>query len=222
MNKLKKDMAYLGLSFPKEMAFYFGCVLAILGVGALIWIWRGFGFLLLFPALGLIGFTFFFFTRYGALVQAKLEELNREFVNIFTFFGIYIGDGFTVYNALEKVKDYTSETFAPLLDGLLQGIDEDKTVAPYVDFASHFADVTVKEVMLSVYQMVDEGEGGVYIRQFQKLFGRLSDTRHALDNEKRLNRLDTLSFLPLAGSGIAMLALTMSIMEVMGGLTNVL
>ena len=69
-------------------------------------------------------------------------------------------------------------------------------------------------------EMVDEGEGGVYIRQFQKLFGRLSDTRHALDSAKRLSRLDTLSFLPLAGSGIAMLALTLSIMDIMGGMMD--
>ncbi|MCR5348155.1 MAG: hypothetical protein K6E59_00905 [Bacilli bacterium] len=222
MGRLKKDLQYLGLHLSKELLWYGFFSLAFIGLGVALWLWRGLGFVLLFPCLGFLVFTFFYFTRYGAMVKARLEALNREFVDIFTFFAIYIGDGFTVYSALSKVKGYASEGFALLLDGLLDGIDKDKSVTPFVDFASSFHDVLVKEVMLAVYQMVDEGEGGVYIRQFQKLFGRLSDTRHALDAEKRLERLDTLSFLPLAGSGIAMLALTMSIMEIMGGLTDVL
>ena len=222
MKRLKENMTYLGLSWKKEMLMFFILALAFLGVIALLVVLRGLDFIIIFPVMGFLGFTFFYFSRYGQMRRAKMETLNREFVNIFTYFGIYITDGFTVYNALEKVKDYCSEDFLPKMEGLLQGIDEDKSVEPYVKFAAHFEDISVKEVMLSVYQMVDEGAGGVYIRQFQKLFGKLSDTRHAMDAAKRLSRLDTLAFLPLAGSGLAMLSLTMSIMEIMGGLMDVL
>ena len=215
-------MKELGLDPKKEMLFFGLCSLAFVGLGVLLFLFRGFGFLLLFPVLAYGVFTFYFFTRYGSVKRKRIEDLGREFVNVFTFFGIFITDGFTVYNALEAVEPYCSEEFARRLRALLAGIDEDKSVTPFVEFAKGFEDISVKEVMLSVYQMVDEGEGGVYIRQFQKLFGRLSDTRHAMDSAKRLSRLDTLSFLPLAGSGIAMLALTLSIMEIMGGLMDVL
>ena len=222
MKRLKEDMLYLGLSPMKEVLWYGVFALALLGLGALLWIWRGFGFLLLFPLLGLVAFTLFYFSRYGTARRAKLEALTREFVDIFTFFSVFLGDGFTVYAALQKAEEYASEDFKPRLENLLRQIDEDKSVTPFVDFASAFEDSSVKEVMLAVYQMVDEGEGGTYLRQFQKLFGRLSDTRHAMDMEKRLTRLDNLAFLPLAGAGIAMLTLTLSIMEIMGGLTDVL
>ena len=222
MKKMFSLMKELGLKPRNELLFYLACVMVFVGLGMAMFLFRGASFLLLFPVLGLVGFTFYFVTRYGAMKKKRLEELGREFVNVFTFFGIFITDGFTVYNALEAVTEYCSEEFAKRLRILLQGIDEDKSVSPYVRFAEGFEDISVKEVMLSVYQMVDEGEGGVYIRQFQKLFGRLSDTRHALDSAKRLSRLDTLSFLPLAGSGIAMLALTLSIMDIMGGMMDVL
>ncbi|MBR1846376.1 MAG: hypothetical protein IJ787_01510 [Bacilli bacterium] len=222
MKNFRALLNELGLDWRKELLFFGVCSLVFIAMAVLLYLWKGFGFLLLFPVLAYLVFSFYFFTRYGASVRRKKEELNREFVNIFTFFGIFITDGFTVYNALEQVKNYASEDFAERLETLLRGIDEDKSVTPFVEFAKGFEDVSVKEVMLAVYQMVDEGGGGVYIRQFQKLFGRLSDTRHRMDETKRLSRLDTLSFLPLAGSGLAMLALTLSIMEIMGGLMNVL
>ena len=222
MKKLRDNLAFLGLEPRKECIFFGMYSLLFVAAFVLVWLWNGLGYFLIFPTVGYLCFAYFYYARYAMAVNAKLEKRNTEFVNLFTFCGIYIGDGFSVYNALEKVRDFASDDLSPVLERLLLDIDEDKSVTPYVTFASYFRDVAVKEVMLSVYQMVDEGQGGVYIRQFQKLFGRLSDTKHQLENQRRLNRLDTLSFLPLAGSGIAMLTLTLSIMEVMGGLTDVL
>lgn len=222
MKNFKATLAYLGLNAKKEIAFY-AIVMAVLLAAVAAWaLFRGLNFYVLFPLLAAIGFTFYYFSRYGNMRRGKLEALRKEFVTIFTFFGIFVNDGFTVYNALERVKEYASADFEPKLEALLRGIDADKTVTPYVEFATEFEDISVKEVMLSVYQMVDEGQGGVYIQQFQRLFGKLSDTRHALESSKRLSRLDTLSFLPLAGAGIAMLSLTLSVMEIMGGLMDVL
>ena len=222
MKKLKDKLSFLGLDLRKElMVFGIVSLLFLTAIAGFVF-WRGLGFLSMFPLLGYAGFAFFYFARYGSMVSRRLEQYNREFVNLFTFFGVFVSDGFTVYRSLQMVQEYASDSLAPYFAKLLQDIDEDKSVEPYVRFASVFHDVSVKEVMLAVYQMVDEGEGGVYIRQFQRLFGRLSDTRHSIDEARRLDRLDTLAFLPLCGAGIAMLSLTMSVMEVMGELMDVL
>ncbi len=222
MQKLRKTMNELGLDPRKEAIFFLLGILCFVGLGVAVYLWKGFGFLLLFPAIGLLLFAFWFLSRYGNMRKAKLERMNAEFVELFTYFGVYITDGLTVYNSLEKIKGFASEDMKERLETLLRDIDEDKSVSPFVTFASGFEDVAVKEVLLSVYQMVDEGVGGVYIRQFQRLFGKLSDNRHEMEKQKRLGTLDTLSFLPLAGAGIAMLSLTVSIVEIMGGLLNVL
>ena len=222
MRKLTRVWNELGLTPWKEIALFVIPLFLASGLGVALFLWKGLGFLLAIPVFFLLGFLLWYFSRYGTMKRNALERRNREFVDLFTFFGIFIGNGFTVYNALEEVKGYASEDFAPLLESLLKGIDEDKTVAPFVAFASHFQNIAVKEVMLSLFQMVDEGRGGPYLRQYQRLFGRLSESRHELDKNHRLERLDTMAFLPLCGAGIAMLALTLSIMEVMGGLMNVL
>ena len=220
--KLKKRLDNLGLKLYLEIIFFLVGVMVCVGIGVALYFFRGVSFLLAAPALMLVAFVVYFFSRYGAMERKRLDRLNREFVDVFTFFGIFVNDGFTVYNSLQRVEEYCSDALKDKIEGLLRGIDEDKSVQPFVDFALQFQNISVKEVMLAIYQMVDEGEGGAYIQQFQKLFGKLSDTRHELDARKRLERLDTLSFLPLAGAGIAMLSLTLSIMEIMGGLMDVL
>lgn len=222
MAKLKQTLSFLGLSFGKEMTRYFIGVVAFAGLFALVYLWKGLGFLLIFPSLAFLLYTYWFFTRYGAKRRARLDAYVAEFVELFTYFGVFVNDGFTVYNAIERIVDYASEDMKAHLRRLLEDIDNDKSVAPFVRFAALFEDISIKEVMLSVYRIIDDGTNGLYIRQFQRLFGKLSDVRYAMDKERRLSVLDTMAFLPLAGSGIAMLALTLSLVEIMGGMLDVL
>ncbi len=222
MSRILADMRYVGCDPKKEFAF-FGIAMALCaGVAVFIYFYMGLSFFLLFPLLGAVVFSFVYFTRYDTLKRNKLATLCNEFITLFTFFGIYISDGFTVYNALEKLLDYAGEELGGYLKELLRRIDEDKTVAPYIAFAARFEDISIREVMVAVYQMVDEGEGGQYLTQFKRLFARLADTRRLIEKNKRLERLDTLSFLPLCGSGLTMLTLTLSILSVMEEMLDVL
>lgn len=222
MPRIVTDIRYLGKDPKKEFVFLLVGELLFIGLGAVLYLYFGLSFYLLFPVIGGAVFAFFFLTRYDALKKKRLEGLCNEFVVLFTFFGIYIGDGFTVYNALEKLLDYADGEVAEYLKELLRQIDEDKSVAPFVAFAAHFGEISIREVMVAVYQMIDEGEGGLYLGQFRHLFARLSDTRRLIEKNKRLERLDTLSFLPLVGSGLTMLTLTLSILSIMEEMLHVL
>ena len=222
MHRILLDMRYLGKDPKKEILFFALATMVLLGIAVGMYFYFGWSFFLLFPALGLAIFSFVYWTRYDSLKRKKLESLCDEFVTLFTFFSIYIGDGFTVYNALQNLLAYAETEMGGLLKKLISDIDEDKTVAPYVSFASHFDNLSIREVMVAIYQMVDEGEGGMYLIQFKRLFSRLSDTRRLIEKNKRLERLDTLSFLPLVGSGLTMLTLTLSILSIMEEMLHVL
>ena len=222
MASLRKNMEAVGCSFKKEILLYLLIAFLFLGAGAALWYFRGADVLLLVPTAGLVVFSFFFFSRYSTIRKARLAQLNDEFVTLFTFFGIYINDGFNVYNALEAIQAYASSSFRAHLGQLLKEIEEDKSVRPYVNFAEKMESLQIKEVMISIYQMVDEGGGGAYIQQFRHLFGALSDQRHEEQREKRMSSLETLAILPLAGSAVAMVVLALSIVEIMGGIMSVL
>ena len=222
MKQILLAMKELGYNPKKQLLGYLLglIILILLGVG--LYLYKGFSFFLIIPLILLIFYTYFYFSRYTNQLKNLYNERMEEFIRLFTFLGIYINDGFNVFRALESIKPFASKNFLPLLERLLQEIEIDKSVTPFIHFSSAFLDISVKEVMISVYQMVDEGQGGPYIQQFQHIFGKLSDEKHALAKQKRIDSLGKMSILPLVGSGITMFMITLSLFEMMGDVMNVL
>ncbi|MCI1244439.1 MAG: hypothetical protein LKG11_00555 [Bacilli bacterium] len=162
-----------------------------------------------------------------ALVGGKKRErerrgecLEEEFVSVFAFFGIYVENGCTVYGALGEIARFASPEMERRLNDLLRDIDDDKTVAPFVAFASKFSNLLLKEVMVAVYRMVDEGASPTALRQYQALFSSLADEKRSAAKERYLRELSGVSFLPLLASGLTSVLITIGIMAAMGGLTG--
>ncbi len=220
MNALKAQIEQCGLSYRKEMGLYFAAFafFVLLAVG--IYFWRGNAFFVLYPLVGLLLFSYAYLTRYGRQLARQARERTSEFVRLFTYFGIYINDGFNVYHALEEVKGFASPELEKMLEKLLSDIDADKSVTPFVNFSSAFDDLSIRGVMVSVYQMVEEGIGGVYVEQFRRLFGKLADHEHRRGAEKYRSRLEGLTSLPLFGTGIAMVMLTLALAEILEGMMH--
>lgn len=221
MKRLRAKIESCGLSFSKQMVIYLLASLSFFLAAGAFYFYRRQPHVFLYPVLLLLLFTFFYFSRYDGILKRNEEKDEIEFVALFTYFSIYIKDGFNVYNALEQIVPYASERIQERLKKLLAQIESDKTLQPYLDFAAPFHSLSVKEVMIAVYQMVDEGEGGVYIQQFSHLFGKFSDEKHAFEKKEHIRKLESLSSLPLVGSGITMLILLAGIMEVVGGMLHV-
>ena len=215
-----KLMKELGKKPALEFLFLFLGVAVLAGLGVALYFYQGLGFLLLLPVLLMILFVYAFFARYGIEKRKRLRELGEEFVHLFSFFTIFVGDGFNVYSALEKIAGFASERMEGMIRNLLHDIDVDKTVTPFLTFAAPFEDLSIREVLLSIYQMVDEGGSKTNSGRFLHLFSRLADDKYQKGREKKIGFLQTLGFLPLAGSGIAMLMLTIGVVEAMGGVLN--
>lgn len=218
----KQQVIEAGLNPKKEIVLGVLLIVPFIGIAFAILYFLGPSFYLVLPFLLYVFFLYLHFGRYKSILARRETALTDEFVKLFTFFGVYIEDGFNVYAALRAIEAFATPQMNAFLEDLLNDIEADKGVTPYVRFSSHFGEIAVKQVMLSIYQMVDEGQGGVYIQQFQRLFGKLSDQKHALSEEKWTERLASLSFLPLVGSGLTMIALSLSLVNIMEEALNVL
>ena len=89
---------------------------------------------------------------------------------------------------------------------------------PFADFAAYFPDPKIKEVMVSIYQMVEEGSRSRYLVQFHRLFGKLSEEKRSDEAKRRLSKLDALSFLPLLGAMMSLLMLALAVGQIIGGI----
>jgi len=163
---------------------------------------------------------YFLLSKAKRLQKTKNEAMENEFVRLFSYCSIYLRDGLPVYHALEEVIRYATPEMQEKLRALLQGIDQDKSVAPYIEFSSGFAALEIRQVMISLYKIADDGGGEAYLRQFAILFESLANDKRKNELAKTEGMLNNLCMLPLIDSAMSMILITVGIVIVIGGLVN--
>lgn len=220
MKNLKNKMIRLGLNPLHQFLFLIFGVVLILGltIAAVIFTKKP-----AFAAFG-AGFAGVFVLLYLSRYNKKIEKITannlEEFANLFGYFRIYIRNGFSVYAALKEITLFANPDLRELLEQLIADIDNDKTVQPYVKFAKNFNDIIVEEMMISIYQMVDDGEQSDYLQQFELIFDKFSDLLYQKDLRNKDRKLGTLSSSPLIGSCYLVLVLTVGVIGIVGDLIN--
>jgi len=216
MNRLKERLIRLNISFKKELIRYIIVVL-VLAIGftvaaLLSKMW----FLFAIMGVALLGFTFFYVSRYKSIEDKRRQNDLLEFVNLFAFFRIYLKNGFNVYVALKEMINFANASLREMLQKLVDEIDEDKSVEPFIRFAKNFNNLLVEEMMVSVYQIIDDGSDSNHLVQFELIYDKFSETLQ----KERLNAKDkglaNLTVSALIGSAYLITLVTMGIISILG------
>ncbi len=216
MKNLKSKIEQLGYVYknellifiiPSTLVFVISLVLTILFKNILM-----IGVSLLF----IMVYAFSFYYRYSK----KRQEIDRNyidsFINYFSFFRIYIANGESVYLALNKTLEFASDNIKPFIEGLLSEIDKDKTIQPFIRFAANFKMKLIEDIMISIYEMVENGNNINFINQFTTIFENFKLRINRGNSETRFNKFDTYINSSLIGSGLIMIILVYGIINLIG------
>lgn len=220
MKKLIEKMIFLGLSPKKEFTVLaiVSAIFCVLGITSFL-IFKDLLYILFGIGLAAI-FSFAFLTRYSK----KIDEINatnlQEFATLFGYFKIYIHNGFSVYTALKEITLFANPYLREMIDTLIKEIDEDKTVQPFINFSKNFNEIIIEEMMISIYQMIDDGESSNYLAQFELIFDKFSEVLYQKNLRIKDSKLGTILSAPLIGSCFLMVVLTIGIISVIGELIN--
>lgn len=220
INKIKNQMLQLGLSPKKEGLILLIVNIVFIALGlAVFLIFKQLLYLLTCVGVSFI-FDFVFLTRYSRRIEAKNTENLQEFATLFGYFRIFIHNGYSVYSTLKELVAFANDDLKKYLTNLLSNIDQDKTVQPFVDFAHHFNEIIVEEMMISIYQLIDDGETSDYLMQFELIFDKFSDLLYQRYLRGKDSRLGTIGSTPLIGSCFLIIVLTIGIISVIEELIN--
>lgn len=220
---LKEKMLNAGLN-PKKVALYlFVADVFVIAFAVFSYFVLQTSLIICVSMLGLIPLIDIFSLQ--KMLRGKSSDniaLETEFVRVFSYLNIYLHNGLPVYTSIKNIVEFSSKEMKNRLRKLLKEIDEDKSVAPYVAFASDFPSLLVKEVMVSLYLIAEQGGVEAYMPQFEKTFDQLAKEKRTFDKERRIGKLNTLCFLPLVGSGASMLMIVSGIVVLMRSMTDVI
>ncbi len=213
-------MIKLGLSPKKEFAILGIVSLLIIALSILAGILLG-NFVIIGIGGGFAGvFCIFYLTRYNSMIEKIRVENLFELNYLLGFFRVYIRNGYNVYQALKELVNFANADLKKLLETLVSEIDGDKSVQPFVNFAKNFKEIVVEEMMLSIYQMIDDGEQSNYLNQFELIFDKFSDVMNEEKLRKKDRSLGSLSSAPLIGSCFLIIIITVGIVGVIGEIIN--
>ena len=221
-NKLKEIIEFVGFSYKKEMlkiliinlVMLIGMVLVLLLLKNLI--------LMVIVFIGTLLLDFFLLTRYSDKKKVILKNRENELIAIISYFEVYIQNNNNVYQSFNQLIPYCSDWMKERIETLLKEIDEDKTVQPFINFAKNFQQLSTHSLMLSIYQMVDQGENSEQLLQFNVIYDELAKNRNKEMTEQKEKSLSSMSTFPLIGAGLITVSLTISILSILGDLINVL
>lgn len=224
MKKSFKDrIASLGLSYQKEVLLLLTINVVLLGMGAAVYLLL-YKHWLVFVVLGiaLLAANFLYLSRYGSMEKMLEKEHVNELISLLSYFEIFISNGNNVYTSFKMLIPYCSTFMEETINLLLNQIDVDKSVGPFIYFASKFNNRVIESLMLSIYQMVDNGENSGQFSEFNTLFSNISKDHEAALIEEKKRKLNGLDSLPLIGSGAITIVLAIAILNIIGDYINVL
>lgn len=213
--KLKEKLIKLKVHYNKEILRYILIVATISIVGAVtVILTKNYPLAIGFGAV-IIVFSYFYFARYGSMEKKQKQDNLLEFVNLFSFFKMYLKNGFGVYTSLQEITAFATPILKEQLEDLIRDIDQDKSIAPFMKFAHNFDELVVEEMMISIYQMVDDGTNSNYLTQFELIFDKFSELLHRKELDAKDKSLGTLTASSLVGSAYLIVVITFGVMNLL-------
>ena len=221
-NKLKDTIEFVGLSYRKEILKIVLISLALLISAALMLYFLKNIIYTIMILIASVVVDYMLLTRYNDKKKMLIKARENELITLITYFEVYIRNKNNVYQSFNLLIPYCSSWMKDKIETLLKEIDSYKSVQPFVNFANNFEQLSSHSLLLSIYQMVDQGESSEQLAQFDVIFDEIARNRHKEMKEQKEKSLSNMSTFPLIGAGAITVTLTISIISVLGDLMNVL
>ena len=219
---LKEKIESLGLSYGKEITIIAVIPLVFVAGGVAIYFFTKELLLGAIVALAGVVLVFFYISKYSKLEKENEKEHLNELISLLSYFEIFIGNNNNVYTSFKMLLPYCSTYMDDAINSLLNQIDVDKSVGPYINFAAKFHSHVIESLMLSIYQMVDNGEGVDQFSEFNLLFSNIREKNQDDLIDAKRKSLESLNSFPLIGAGALTIVLSISIILIIGEYVNVI
>lgn len=218
----KERISAVGLNYTKEISILIIIIIIFLGGAfAIYYFLKELYFALIFLVAGLVA-IYFYISRYQSLEKQQEKDHVNELISLLNYFELFISNKNNVYTSFKLLIPYCSTFMDEAISSLLNQIDTDKSVGPFINFASKFNSRVVDSLLLSIYQMVDTGENDNQFSEFELLFTNIRERYQDELVENKKKSLESMNVFPLFGAGLITICLSMSLIQIIGDYINVI
>lgn len=221
-NKLRNLIEFVGLDYKKEIIKLVLSLFVPILIGIACFLYFKIPVLILLGASLGIGLCYLSINSYLTSKEKILTNRDEEFIDLINNFQSFIENNNNVYSSFEKCIKYSSPYMREKIENFLKQIDIDKSVKPFIDFGNEFRLSLARNIMLTIYQMIDEGEDNLHLNQFETLFSDLLRGHQDSLKAKKEKQLSSCLTFPMIGTALLTIILTIGIVNIMGELLDVI
>lgn len=166
-----------------------------------------------------------FFVFMVVSYQHRLRSLrNKDRLSCLVYFlsrvRHFLNNDSTIYYALTEANKLSSPIIQEDIKELIDGINQDKSVMPFIKFAQAFNSNLIEEIIIQLYQYENNASQKNTFNNFFHLFSQFQE----IETNERFEHLEqsyvTVSFLPMLGGGLLILTLALGVMASIGEIIN--
>lgn len=158
---------------------------------------------------------FALYFRFGQISRDNKEKHWEDFVNSFTYFRIFLENNVGIYQSLIAAKNLSSSWLKDKMSILIQEINNDKTIKPFISFANNFSNDEIEPLLITIYQMIDKGTDSDYLKSFSYQFDKTIELQDENFRENFDKSLKSQTLFCLVGTGLFTLALMFGVISMM-------
>ena len=223
MRNVLSYIKYLNKSPKKEfmISALFGVIPAVVCIVLYFFLFQNL-ILVIASILTLCLFPLLYLARLPALTTALRRRREEEFAELLSYLRVYLDNGYNTYRAIELLVPLSSFWMQEKLQELILGIDSDKSITPFLEFSKSFSDNLIEQIMVSLFQITFNGYRNSFLENFMRIKRDIRTQTLISERDSFKNGLKNLSILPLLAAGFMTIIITLGILQVVGGMINVL
>lgn len=205
----------LKINYKKDFSMLLIIVMMFIaiGVAAMLLYDKIIGFMLCFVGIG------YAISHYSAL-KSRLKQLTYAKEIAFNAFYRYVitllKNNHILYSALKESTLYIDEVLIDDVNELIEGIENDTTLNPFLKFMSNFDDENIKQMIILLYKTHEVGAISEVLDSINECMVNLQDTALQSYIRKEEKKIEKFYIFPILLSAVVMILVSFYVFSLIG------
>ena len=154
----------------------------------------------------------------GNQTERMLRKRQKEMIDAYRLIKVMLMQSHSPYQALQTVMPFVSSSLGQDIHDLLMNIDQDKSIHPYLHFASGFHSLMIEQLFFALYQLENQGGNPSQLQQFQYLFDQAEQQYYQGQLHQFHEGMQNANGYVMVATGMIAFSLLIGVMQLIAGM----
>jgi hypothetical protein len=161
-----------------------------------------------------IGYWFY----QDSLKDRQLRARQKQMMEAYRLIKVMLMQSVSPYQALQTILPFVDSELGENIHDLLMAIDQDKSIHPYLHFASGFQSLMIEQLFFALYQLENQGGQSQQLQQFQYLFDQAEHQYYQSQLNQFHEGMQNANGYVMVATGMIAFSLLIGVMQLIAGM----